>query len=144
MSRLPDIVVERLSFNRTISGREWRVTAEGAEREAGMIRARLVEVNVREGGKEGVSTLRANFGEFSEADSKVWLREVSGMIAHEGRSVDVAAPSVAYDSSKDTWFFSDGVTLSSDAAALAGGAAKINADGVFTIGKGARASWNIK
>jgi hypothetical protein len=42
------------------------------------------------------------------------------------------------------WFFSDGVRLSDGSALLTGRMAKINADGVFTIGKGARASWEIK
>lgn len=141
---MPDVLVEKLSFSRTISGREWQVKAEGAEREAGMIRARLVEIKVAGSGNSGDSTLRAGSGEFSETSSNARMRDVSGVISYEGKSVDFAAPSAEYNGSDDMWFFSDGVRLSDGSALLTGRMAKINADGVFTIGKGARASWEIK
>jgi hypothetical protein len=144
VQNMPDILVENLNFSRVISGRKWQVNARGAEREADTIRADNMEIKVSSPEDERNSVLRASSGEFSEASSKVWLREVSGFLLHKGRSIDITAPAVAYDSSSDMWFFSEGIQLSDDSTLITGGTAKINQEGVYIIGRGATACWKIK
>lgn len=139
--RLPDIVVERLNFARVIKGREWRVKADGAESESGVIRARSLDVSVREISSGRSSNLRAASGEYATENYKMWLREVYGVASFGGRSVDFSAPRVDYDASADVWFFSGGISASDDKIFVTGGLGRVGANGVLSLGKGVRVRW---
>ena len=139
--RLPDIVVERLDFARVIKGREWRVRADGAESESGVIRARSLDVDVREISSGRSARLSAASGEYATENYKMWLREVRGVADVGDRSVDFAAPMADYDASADAWFFSGGVSASDDRIFVTGGLGRIDPNGVLSLGKGVRVRW---
>ena len=141
---LPDIVVERIDFARVIKGREWRVRAMDAESGSGMISARSLDISVLELDTKRGSRIYASRGEYSTAVDKMWLRDVDGIAWLGDRSVDFSAKRADYDSSSDVWFFSEGVSASDDRIFVTGGVAKIEPNGVLSLGKGARVCWDIQ
>jgi hypothetical protein len=141
---LPDIVVERVDFARVIKGREWRVKAVDAESEAGVIKARSLDINVLEPDTKRGSQLYATRGEYSTSLDKMWLSDVDGVAWLGDRSVDFSAKRADYDSVADTWFFNEGVSASDDKIFVTGGIGKIEPNGVLNLGKGVRVRWDIR
>jgi hypothetical protein len=141
---MPDIVVEKLKFVRTIRGREWEVAASDAESEDNVIKVRSIDINVREQAAKRTSALHASSGEFQREDSKLLLRDVYGSVYLEDRSVDVAASLATYRVSEDLWEFPEGIRMNDDEVSVTGSEGRIDADGVFSIRRGARARWTIK
>ena len=141
---LPDIVVEQVDFVRIINGREWRVKAIDAESKSGMISARSLDINVLEPDTKRGSQIYASGGEYSTTDDKMWLRDVDGIIFLEDRSVDIYAKRADYDSSEDVWYFSEGIAASDDRIFVTGGVARLETDGILSLGKGARVRWELE
>jgi hypothetical protein len=142
--RLPDIIVERPDFTRSINGREWRVKAAEAESESGVISARSLDIDVYEESTKRNSRVWAQRGKFERESSKAWLWDVDGVVILEDRSVDFIAPRIDYDASSDIWFFGEGISASDDKVHVEGGTAKIDSLGVLTLGKGARIHWKTE
>ena len=139
---LPDIVVEHIDFARVIRGREWRVKAADAESKSGMISARSLDISVLELDTKRGSQIYASGGEYSTADDNMWLRGVDGFVWLGGSSVDFSAKRADYDSSADVWYFSEGVSASDGRIFVTGGVAKMEPNGILSLGKGARVRWN--
>ncbi|MDR1966905.1 MAG: hypothetical protein LBQ36_09355, partial [Synergistaceae bacterium] len=135
---------ERLDFARVIQEKEWHIKALDAESESGMIRARSLDIEVTEPTEKRSGQMVARSGEFSQDTSKLWLKEISGTIFLDGKSIDIAAPRADYDVSSDVWYFSEGLAMSDDRAFVSGRSAKIDASGVLTMGKGVLAHWIVK
>ena len=140
-SKLPDIIVERLDFTRDINGREWRVKIAEGESESGVIKARSIDIDVREAAAKRSSRVLAERGKFAPENSKVWLWNIDGVVSLEDRSVDFIAARADYDTSSDIWFFSEGISVSDDKVHVEGGTAKIDSSGILNLGKGARIHW---
>jgi len=140
-NKLPDIYVENIDFARTIKGREWHVLAVDAESESGLIKARSMDVNMREISTDKSAHIESVRGEYSQDDSKMWLWEVDGQVFWGDRIVDISSPRADYDATADVWFFPDGLSASDDKIYVTGGVANIDALGVLSIGKGARVHW---
>jgi len=141
---LPDIVVERIDFARVIKGKEWRVKAVDAESGSGMVSARSLDINVLELATKRWSQIYASRGEYSTTLDKMWLHDVDGVAWLGDRSVDFSAKRADYDSSADVWFFSEGISASDDRIFVTGGVAKIEPNGVLSLGKGARVHWDME
>ena len=141
---VPDIVVEHIDFARVIQGREWRVKAVDAESKSGMISVRSLDINVLEPDTKRGSQIYASGGEYSTEEYKMWLRDVDGIVWLGDRSVSFSAKRADYDSSTDVWYFSEGVSAGDEEIFVTGGVAKIEPNGILSLGKGVRVNWNLR
>ena len=141
---LPDIAVERVDFTRVINGREWRVKAADAESASGIINARSLDINIVEPATARTAQVYALRGEYSLASENMHLHDVDGVAWLGDRSVDFTAKRADYNSSGDAWYFSEGVSASDDRIFLTGQVGRIDSDGVFSLGEGARVQWSAE
>ncbi|MDR1515382.1 MAG: hypothetical protein LBS45_06785 [Synergistaceae bacterium] len=141
---LPDVSVENLDFRRRIRSRDWHLRAKRAEHDSGVIRAFEMEIDVSEADSDGLMSLRASNGEFSEADYFLEVRSLDGVLFRDGRSMDVLAPQASYERSPDVWLFNRGIELWDEKTYIKGGMAAIASDGVFVLWKGAYVSWAVE
>lgn len=140
---LPNIAVDDFSFKRTINGRSWRVDAVSAEHRDENIIASVMNVAVEEMSGDSQAELHAVCGVFSQDISLMTMYDVTGGISFDGGLADASADVAAYDTSTGVWTFDEGMVISSDTVRVQGTAASIDADGVFTFGRGVRAKWHI-
>ncbi|MDR0764498.1 MAG: hypothetical protein LBE65_02775 [Synergistaceae bacterium] len=141
--KLPPIMAENLNFARRINGREWRVSAENAESEGGIVRASSIAVSVSDTDASRSADVNARVGAFDLESDRMWLREIAGTVYLSDGSVDISAPRADYDMSGDVWFFSEGVSASDDKIHVTGRAARIDS-GAVTLGNGARVTWQLE
>lgn len=141
---LPDVVVEDLTFDRVIEGKDWLVRAVRAEHRRGVIVASDLDMRVNEPSAGRSTRVTAREGEFMQENGNISLSSVEGTALADGRSIDWSAPVASYDSARDIWVFEEGVVASDDQTVVSGEIATIEPGNVFKIEKGANARWNVK
>lgn len=143
LKKMPDVIVENLTFERTIEGRNWFVKATRAEHHEGIIAARDVDIKVEEPATEDRSHVTARSGEFTQESANFSLSTVKGSALFKNRSVDWSAPLARYDSSMDVWTFDRGVVAQEGNSIVSGELGTITREGVFKLERGAEARWNV-
>ncbi|MDR3331017.1 MAG: hypothetical protein LBT08_00170 [Synergistaceae bacterium] len=141
---LPDVIVENISFKRTIGAREWSVQAISAEHDSGTIRAASMDISIEESKAERAVRLNAVSGELVQESSNMVLYSINGFLETEGRSVSLRAPLVGYDGNEDVWTFGEGVEAADGDAYLSGRSARIEPGGIFILEKGVEAHWKLR
>ena len=144
LEKLPDVVVEDLTFDRTMGGKDWNIKATRAEHRQGVITASYLDIRVTEPSVDRSSHMTARSGEFTRESGNLELVSVEGSALLEKRSVDWRAPVASYDSSLDLWTFERGLVAHDESAVVSGEFATITSGNIFKIEKGAEARWNVK
>lgn len=144
LEKLPDIVVEDLTFDRKIDGNDWNIKATRVEHRNGVITAEDLDMRVKGSSDGRISHVEARSGDFSRESGDFSLSLVEGTAFFDERSVNWNAPLAHYDSSGDVWTLEKGIVASDDQIFLSGEIATISAGNVFRIEKGANARWNVK
>ncbi len=143
LKKMPDVVVENLTFERTIEDRNWLIRATRAEHHEGVISARSVDIKVEEPATKNRSHVTARSGEFTQESANFELSTVTGSALLKDRSVDWSAPLARYDSSMDIWTFDGGIVARDSNSIVSGEFGTITPAGIFKLEKGAEARWNV-
>ena len=144
LEKLPDVIVEDLTFDRTIDGKDWNIKATRAEHRQGLITASDLDIHVKEPASGRSSHVMARSGDFTQESGNLSLTSVDGIASLGDRSVDWRAPVASYDSSLDLWTFERGIVARDRSAVVSGEYATITSGNIFKIEKGAEARWNVK
>lgn len=140
---IPDVVVEDLSFEREIDGRDWSVRLKRAEHHRGTVRGSGLDIVVNEPDAGRSTRVEAESGEYETDSGNLRLAAVEGFSSLGSRSFDWLASLAAYDRSLDIWTFERGIKAGDGSVMVSGDFATLDRDSVFDIREGAEARWNM-
>ena len=108
---LPDIVVENIVLNRTIDGKKWKLVSPRVEHKDGLVYGRSLDVTITDNTDTRTFISSAN-GIFSRVSNDVELTDVHGVLTKvHGKTYNLSAGTVNYDSSGKKWIFKNKVNL---------------------------------
>ena len=143
LQNMPSMVLENLEFEREISGDIWQVRIPLAERRAGRVEVRSVDVSRRmESGREWYFRSAAGF--YSEEAGSVDLVALLGTLETDSRVLNLESPYLSWNSPGTDgggFFFPRGLAIYDNEFLLTADAASIDEEGVILLDRGGVIKW---
>ena len=118
-AKIPDIVVENITVEREVGGRQWKLLSPQVTHQEGIITGRSLDLTIKE--PDGMeSKIFASSGTFGREDNDVTLNQASGAMAQGKKKYDMTAGEAHYDAASDVWHFSGGIMLTDGHVKISG------------------------
>jgi hypothetical protein len=142
LQRIPSVVLENLEFEREISGDLWQVRIPLAERRAGRVEVRSIDVS-RRLGSGGEWYFRSAAGFYSEEAGSADLLALKGTMETDSRVLNLESPYLSWNSSEagGGFFFPRGLVIYDGEFFLTADMASIDEEGVILLDRGGVIRW---
>jgi hypothetical protein len=139
-SRLQEVVLENLEFEREYGGDLWSARISQAAKDGDVLSIRSVDAYRRtDGGDEWL--FKGDHGVYHLTDETLELFDVRGVIEDSGRTLRLNSAQLTWKRQENKFIFSEGLEVESGEFSLTALSAVLEAEGVILLREGGTVKW---